>query len=168
MSPGHCSLPTASTARPRDSLPCCSLPATQSPSQQLKSRAAGPFLSTLTSSVSLPLAALNKASIPVGPSGFSLPRIHTYNSVALVRSPPLPPSTCRIGPLLVPSSFASRVSGSPILMPVLYRNSRPCVAPSLVVFWCLLIIGLFSFECPLLAGGNPGRLHSLDIARPSP
>ena len=73
--------------------------------------------------------------------------VNSYASVAPVWSPPLPTSTWRTSPLLVPRIFLSQVSVYPVFLHMCYRLSRPCFAPSIAVFWCIMILGLFFFRC---------------------
>ena len=118
-----------------------------------------------------PFAALNVVSVPVGPSGFYLLRVHPSTSNTLVHSPPLPLSNFWSAPMWVPRSFASRVSGSHVLLYfcLCAPDSTFPVLPHLFVcygvLWCL---NPFYLGVILRVGKRPGLLHSLSIDRPSP
>ena len=117
----------------------------------------GLFLRPLPPSVPPPLSPLNVEIIPVGPSRFSLPQFHT-SCITHIRFPILPPLICCPAPLSLLISFASRDSGSPVLLQVCYRLSCPCATPSIGVFWCLIvssdawIIFLQVYFCALVRG----------------
>ena len=83
-----------------------------------------------------PFAALNVTSVPVGPSGLSLLRVHNSASIESVCSPPLPPLAFRPAHLLVPRIFASRVSGYIVLLTCMLPPLPPLCSP---VSWCLLV-----------------------------
>ena len=112
----------------------------------------GPFLLPLPTIVlpPPPYADLNIARVPVTSSGFYLQWVLPSAYVAPIQYLPLLPSTYRPLPLSFPRSFALLVSGSPVLLPACYCLSRPSVAPSLGVFWSLLMLGLFLFGCPFV------------------
>ena len=135
--PGHHPLSPASNTFPCASVLCLPGPATQCPSWTLKYRSVGPFLLSLPLYVCPPFASLRVVSVPVGPSGFSFLRVHTYASIAPVRSPPLPPSTCHPEPLSFLRSFAPQVSGYPASF--LFTTSYPApVPPHLLVSFGVL------------------------------
>ena len=95
-----------------------------------------------------PFSALNVTSVPVRTSGLSLLLVHPSVSVSPIRSPPIPPLTCRPAPLSVLMIFSSRFSSSLVLLSYVLLPLSPLCLP---VSWCTM----FSSDTCILILGCP-------------